>query len=53
LNVDGTVDLSDVGIMAGEWLSSPVLADIEPMGGDGVVNFWDFAVLAASWGQSI
>ena len=53
LDVDGTVDIDDVGIMAGEWLSSGVLADIEPAGGDGIVNLQDFAVLASNWGQSI
>ncbi len=53
LDVDGTVDSVDVGIMAGEWLSSGVLADIEPVGGDGTVNIKDFAVLASNWGQSI
>ncbi len=53
LNVDGTVDIDDVDIMADEWLKSGVLADIEPVGGNGVVDFLDFAVLAASWGQSI
>jgi beta-glucanase (GH16 family) len=53
LNVDGTVDLSDVDIMAGEWLSGGVLADIEPIGGDGIVNLEDFVVLASNWGRSI
>ena len=48
------MDIADVGIMAGEWLSgSPVLADIEPAGGDGSVDFKDFAILASNWGQSI
>ena len=53
LDVDGTVDIADVSIMASEWLSGPVLADIEPAGGDGNVNLQDFAVLASNWGQSI
>ncbi len=53
LNIDGSVDIEDVGIMAGEWLGTPVLADIEPLGGDGAVNFADFAALAANWGLSI
>jgi len=53
LNIDGTVDIVDIDQMSSEWLSSGVSADIEPAGGDGVVNFLDFAVLAASWGQSI
>jgi beta-glucanase (GH16 family) len=50
LNTDGSVDIEDVDIMALEWLGTPVQADIEPVGGDGVVNFADFAVLAANWG---
>jgi hypothetical protein len=53
LNVDGTVGIIDIYQMSSEWLSGGSTADIEPVGGDGVVNFWDFAVLAASWGQSI
>jgi hypothetical protein len=53
LNADNTVDIQDVQIMAGEWLDSPVKADIEPMGGDGMVNLNDFAILASNWGKSI
>jgi len=52
-NINGTVDIADIVIMAGEWLGTPVLADIEPLGGDGVVNFADFAALASNWGRSI
>jgi beta-glucanase (GH16 family) len=53
LNTDGTVDLADVDIMASEWLTGGVSADIEPVGGDGAVNLKDFMVLAANWGLSI
>ncbi|MCJ7692279.1 MAG: hypothetical protein MUO22_02535, partial [Sedimentisphaerales bacterium] len=53
LDGDGTVDIFDVRIMAGEWQSAGVLADIEPVGGDGTVNFRDFASLAFNWLQSI
>ena len=53
LNVDGTVDIVDIDQMSSEWLSSGVSADIEPVSGDGVVDFLDFAVLASNWGQSI
>jgi hypothetical protein len=53
LNADNAVDIEDVLVMAGEWLGTPVKADIEPIGGDGVVNFNDFAVLASNWGKSI
>ncbi|MHC5183790.1 MAG: carbohydrate-binding protein [Planctomycetota bacterium] len=53
LDVDGTVDSVDLGIMAGEWLSTGTVADIEPIGGDNIVNLQDFATLAFNWGQSI
>jgi hypothetical protein len=53
LNVDGTVNIVDIDLMSSEWLSGGSTADIEPVSGDGVVNLRDFAVLAASWGQSI
>jgi hypothetical protein len=53
LNTDGTVDVLDVEVMAGEWLTGGTLADIEPIGGDGIVNLSDFSVLASNWGQSI
>jgi beta-glucanase (GH16 family) len=53
LNIDGTVNIVDIELMSSEWLSSGSTADIEPVGGDGVVDFLDFAVLAANWGQSI
>ncbi|MBW8002758.1 MAG: family 16 glycosylhydrolase [Planctomycetes bacterium] len=53
LNVDGTVDFYDVGIMGGEWQTSGTLADIEPDGGDGTVNLKDFAALTFNWAESI
>ena len=53
MDVDGTVNMVDIELMSSEWLSDGSTADIEPVGGDGVVNFLDFAVLAANWGQSI
>jgi hypothetical protein len=53
LDVDGTVDIADIDWMSDEWLSSGILSDIEPPGGDGIVDFLDFAVLASNWGQSI
>ncbi len=53
LNVNGTVDSYDLEIMAGEWQSSGIQADIEPFGGDGIVNLKDFAVLALNWAKSI
>ncbi|MFZ9012393.1 MAG: PASTA domain-containing protein, partial [Anaerohalosphaeraceae bacterium] len=53
LDVNGTVDIADISIMASEWLTTGTVADIEPAGGDGTVNLQDFAVLASNWGQSI
>jgi hypothetical protein len=53
LDGDGSVDIVDLRIMAGEWQSAGVSADIEPAGGDGIVNFRDFAALAVNWLQSI
>jgi hypothetical protein len=53
LDVDGTIDTDDLDIMADEWLTGGVLADIEPIGKDGIVNLLDLAVLASDWGRSI
>lgn len=49
LDDDGSVDLVDVQIMANEWATAGTQADIEPIGGDGWVDFRDFAVLALNW----
>jgi beta-glucosidase len=49
LDKDGSVDLIDFWIMADEWATVGNLADIEPIGGDGWVDFRDFAVLALNW----
>lgn len=53
LNNDDAVDFYDVYTMAGEWLTSGTLADIEPAEGDGIVDFKDFAVLAGNWAESV
>ena len=53
LNIDGTVDIVDIDWMSDEWLSSGISSDIEPAGGDGLVNLQDLAVLASNWGRSI
>jgi hypothetical protein len=39
--------------MAVAWLTNDATADIEPPGGDGIVDFKDFAVLAENWGETI
>ncbi|MEN6386952.1 MAG: S8 family serine peptidase [Phycisphaerales bacterium] len=52
LQPDGNVDMSDLAIMANQWLQSPGIpsADIMPApAGDNIVNFLDFAELASNW----
>jgi hypothetical protein len=41
-------------LLADQWLSSSgdPSADIAPDGGDGIVNFQDYAVLAGHWMES-
>jgi len=50
---DGYIDLSDLSIIADNWLQSDVGAaggDINDNGiGDGTVNFRDFAELGLAW----
>ena len=53
LDKDDIVDIADLGIMAGEWLTAGTDADIEPIGGNNWVDFSDFAVLASDWQKSI
>ena len=48
-NDDGSVDLEDLAVLAGCWLGYDPLVDIAPAGGDGIVNFLDFAKFAESW----
>jgi pimeloyl-ACP methyl ester carboxylesterase len=52
INLDAAVDIYDLGIMASQWLSMPGVpsADIAPPPyGEGIVNLFDFAVLAENW----
>lgn len=49
LNLDGIVDFSDYGLLAGFWLRNDSLFDIAPPIGDGLVNWKDLAVLADNW----
>jgi len=48
-NSDRQVDLGDLLILKNYWLDSDPTLDIAPSGGDGVVNFLDFAVFAEHW----
>ena len=50
LNYDGLVDFEDLGILSDNWLDYDLLVDIAPEGGDGIINFLDFAKLAAAYG---
>jgi hypothetical protein len=43
------VDKSDLQVLCAEWLSVGLSADVWPEGGDGFVNFLDWAILADVW----
>ncbi len=51
LNKDGRVDLLDFAILGGQWQQAPSepSADIAPLGGDSVVNFFDLGVMTQHW----
>ena len=49
LNTDGMVDDQDLIAMLSDWLQGGSAADIEPDGGDGSVNLFDFALFAKHW----
>jgi hypothetical protein len=55
INRDGSVDSVDLGILVDQWLGAPSSpsADIAPDGGDGIVNFLDYAVLAGHWLEGV
>jgi hypothetical protein len=46
---DCDIDYDDLAILAESWLKDELSADIAPIGGDGIVNMPDFAVLAKNW----
>ena len=46
---DGIVDMADLYEMALRWLLTVPAYDVAPSGGDGIVNFRDFAALANQW----
>ena len=50
-NCNGIVDYEDLEILCGQWLQSPTFpsADIYPETGDGIIDFFDFGVLAYDW----
>ncbi len=45
-NGDDLVNFQDLAILLSYWLENEPLVDIAPTGGDGIVNFLDFAKLA-------
>ncbi len=46
LNDDGAIDLGDVMVLAEHWLDACGVGDLAPAGGDCMMDFLDFAVLA-------
>ena len=54
LNCNGNVYFDDLALLTGQWLQPPGIqsADIYPEPGDGIVNGFDFAILANDWLQT-
>jgi hypothetical protein len=46
------VDGIDLGVLCEEWLLEELSADVGPDGGDGFVNFLDWAFFADGWGDT-
>jgi len=46
---DGDVDSDDLAILCKQWLLERLSMDVAPDGGDGIVNFLDWAVFADGW----
>jgi RHS repeat-associated protein len=49
LGTTESTGLSDLAELSGHWLGDEPSLDVAPPGGDGVINFLDFAVLAEHW----
>jgi len=49
LNGDGSVNIEDLAALCAYWLDDEPSIDIAPQGGDGIINFLDFAKLAEDW----
>ncbi len=43
------VEINDLAILCGQWLLEELGGDVWPEGGDGIVNFFDWAVFADQW----
>ncbi|NIP32730.1 MAG: S8 family serine peptidase [Phycisphaerae bacterium] len=50
-NSDGVVDFKDLRTLLNSWLMDDPSVDIAPPGGDGIINFLDFAQCSESWNQ--
>ena len=46
------VDGIDLGVVCEEWLFEELLWDVWPEGGDGFLNFLDWAIFADGWGDT-
>ncbi len=49
INLDCRVDFRDLGVLCEQWLFEEIPADVWPDGGDGIVNFLDWAIFAKGW----
>ena len=49
---DGDVDMDDLMMLCERWLLGELSWDVSPDGGDGIVNFKDWAVFANGWGST-
>ncbi len=52
-NLDGTVDVGDLGILAANWSSSSGTWALAEFNGDGTVDVGDLGILASHYGQSV
>jgi hypothetical protein len=43
------VEMNDLAVLCEQWLLEELSSDVWPEGGDGIVNFFDFAVFANQW----
>jgi hypothetical protein len=43
------VEMNDLAVLCEEWQLEVIPADVWPEDGDGIVNFFDWAVLANQW----
>lgn len=51
-NSDGTVNIFDLSILAGNWGKTSATRALGDANGDGTVNVFDLSILASQWGQT-